>query len=65
MVLWIRQQKYALKLIMAGLTKCAKTSISMAYLGMCAEMIRRMLYEVAIRETLANPGHPPENRGMN
>ena len=37
------KRKYALKLIMARLAKGAETSISMAFLVMCAEKIRRLL----------------------
>jgi hypothetical protein len=37
------KRKYSLDLIMARLTKGAETSISMAFLVMCAEKIRRLL----------------------
>jgi transposase, IS5 family len=37
------KRKYALRLIMARLAKGAETSISMAFLVMCAEKIRRLL----------------------
>ena len=37
------KRKYALKLIMARLAKGAETSISMAFLVICAEKIRRLL----------------------
>jgi transposase, IS5 family len=37
------KRKYALKLIMARLAKGAETSISMAFLVMCAEKILRLL----------------------
>ena len=37
------KRKYGLKLIMARLAKGAETSISMAFLVMCAEKIRRLL----------------------
>jgi len=37
------KRKYALKLIMARLARGAETSISMAFLVMCAEKIRRLL----------------------
>jgi hypothetical protein len=36
-------RKYSLRLIMARLVKGAETSISMAFLVMCAEKIRRLL----------------------
>jgi hypothetical protein len=37
------KRKYSLRLIMARLAKGAETSISMAFLVMCAEKIRRLL----------------------
>ena len=37
------KRKYSLRLIMARLVKGAETSISMAFLVMCAEKIRRLL----------------------
>ena len=37
------KRKYSLRLIMARLTKGAETSISMAFLVMCAEKILRLL----------------------
>jgi hypothetical protein len=37
------KRKYSLRLIMARLAKGAKTSISMSFLVMCAEKIRRLL----------------------
>jgi hypothetical protein len=37
------KQKYSLDLIMARLPKGAETSISMAFVVMCAEKIRRLL----------------------
>jgi transposase, IS5 family len=37
------KRKYSLQLIMARLPKGAETSISMAFLVMCAEKIRRLL----------------------
>jgi hypothetical protein len=37
------KRKYSLKLIMARLTQGAETSISMAFLVMCAEKILRLL----------------------
>jgi hypothetical protein len=37
------KRKYSLQLIMARLPKCAETSISMAFLVMCAEKILRLL----------------------
>jgi hypothetical protein len=37
------KRKYALRLIMARLSKGAETSVSMAFLVMCAEKVRRLL----------------------
>ncbi|MFN7739613.1 MAG: transposase [Cyanobacteriota bacterium] len=37
------KRKYSLRLIMARLAKVAETSISMSFLVMCAEKIRRLL----------------------
>ena len=42
-VFGLGKRKYVLKLIMARLAKGAETSISIAFVVMCAEKIRRLL----------------------
>jgi len=42
-MLWIRKRKYSLDLIMARLPKGAESTISMAFVVMCAEKIWRLL----------------------
>jgi transposase, IS5 family len=52
------KRKYSLDLIMAGLSKSVENSISMAFVVMCAEEIRRLLRLFFI--TIL-PGYAPGN----